>query len=102
MFITKVEGEKTTNEGLCLVCAKELGMKPVDDILKKFGISDDDIEAFSEQMGIQSPDDDDFQQGGTPTFPSIFGNLFGNHPRKRSVRNARRKSINSLTHTVTT
>ena len=43
MFITKVEGDKTTNEGLCLVCAKELGMKPVDDILKKFGITDDDI-----------------------------------------------------------
>ncbi len=84
MFITKVEGEKTTNEGLCLVCAKELGMKPVDDILKKFGISDDDIEAFSEQMGIQSPDDDDFQQGGTPTFPSIFGNLFGNQNRNEA------------------
>ena len=63
MFITKVEGDKTTNEGLCLVCAKELGLKPVDDILKKFGISDDDIESFSEQMGMISPgDEDDFEQ----------------------------------------
>lgn len=80
MFITKVEGDKTTNEGLCLVCAKELGMKPVDDILKKFGITDDDIEAFSDQMGFLSPQDEDgFEQGGTPTFPSILGNIFGNN-----------------------
>ena len=86
MFITKVEGDKTTNEGLCLVCAKELGMKPVDDILKKFGISDDDIEAFSEQMGMISPgDENDFEQGGTPTFPSMFGNLFNNGQSKNST-----------------
>ena len=86
MFITKVEGDKTTNEGLCLVCAKELGLKPVDDILKKFGISDDDIESFSEQMGMISPgDEDDFEQGGTPTFPSIFGNLFNNQNKNSSA-----------------
>lgn len=86
MFITKVEGDKTTNEGLCLVCAKELGLKPVDDILKKFGISDDDIESFSEQMGMISPgDEDDFEQGGTPTFPSIFGNLFNNQNNNSSA-----------------
>ncbi len=84
MFITKVEGDKTTNEGLCLVCAKELGIKPVDDILKKFGISDDDIEAFSEQMSFPNSEDDDFQQGGTPTFPSIFGNLFGGKQRNEN------------------
>jgi len=85
MFITKVEGDKTSNEGLCLVCAKELGLKPVDDILKKFGISDDDIESFSEQMGMISPgDEDDFEQGGTPTFPSIFGNLFNNQNKNSS------------------
>ena len=85
MFITKIEGDKTTNEGLCLVCAKELGLKPVDDILKKFGISDDDIEAFSEQMGMVSPgDENDFETGGTPTFPSMFGNLFSNNQTKNS------------------
>ena len=93
MFITKVEGDKTTNEGLCLVCAKELGMKPVDDILKKFGISDDDIEAFSEQMGMISPgDENDFEQGGTPTFPSMFGNLFNNGQSKNSTSNEEKHS----------
>lgn len=87
MFITKVEGDKTTNEGLCLVCAKELGMKPVDDILRKFGISDDDIEAFSDQMGYLSPQDEEsFEQGGTPTFPSIFGNLFGNNQSEAKTK----------------
>ena len=46
MFITKVEGEKTTNEGLCLVCARELGIKPVDDIMKRFGIGEEELESL--------------------------------------------------------
>ena len=50
MFITKIEGGNTTNEGLCLVCAKELGVMPVDDIMKHFGVTDDDLEAFSEHL----------------------------------------------------
>lgn len=37
--------------GYCLTCAKELGIKPLDDIMKKMGISDDDLQAVEEQMG---------------------------------------------------
>ncbi|MBQ4094112.1 MAG: ATP-dependent Clp protease ATP-binding subunit, partial [Oscillospiraceae bacterium] len=78
MFITKVEGEKTTNEGLCLVCARELGIKPVDDIMKRFGIGEEELESLSQQMGDIAPSmEGDFEEGGTPTFPSFFGNLFG-------------------------
>ena len=36
IFITKIEGGETKNEGLCLKCAKELGIKPVDDMMKKW------------------------------------------------------------------
>ena len=39
VFITRMEGEKTVNDGLCLVCAKELGIKPVNDMLEKFGMT---------------------------------------------------------------
>ena len=41
VFITRLEAGKTVNEGLCLICAKELGIKPINDILKKMGVSDE-------------------------------------------------------------
>lgn len=50
VFITKVENGQTTNEGLCLKCAKELGIKQVDDIVQRMGISDDDLEELSGEM----------------------------------------------------
>ena len=50
VFITRLEQNKSINEGLCLICAKELGIKPVDDILKKMGMSDSDIENMSGEM----------------------------------------------------
>ena len=43
VFVSRTEGGKTVGEGLCLVCAKELGIKPVDDILKKMGMPEDAI-----------------------------------------------------------
>ena len=52
VFITRIEGEKTLNEGLCLLCAKELGIKPVDDILKKMGMSEEDLEAEEERNRV--------------------------------------------------
>ena len=50
VFITKMEGGKTVNEGLCLKCAKELGIKPVGDLLDKFGITDDALDAMNEEL----------------------------------------------------
>ena len=44
IFITKLEGGTSKNEGLCLKCARELGIKPIDDIIKRMGISDEDLE----------------------------------------------------------
>ena len=51
VFITKMENGQTTNEGLCLKCAKELGIKPVDDMISRMGLSDDDLENLSGEMG---------------------------------------------------
>ena len=39
VFITRIEGDRTYNEGICMKCAKELGIKPVSDVLEKMGLS---------------------------------------------------------------
>ena len=44
VFMTRMEGTETINEGLCLKCAKELGIKPVDDMMKQMGITDEELE----------------------------------------------------------
>jgi len=92
IFVTKIEGGETKNEGLCLKCARELGIKPVDDMMKKMGISDEDLENISNEMmsafggaeGMEGlmdsaqPDEDD-DDGRTATFP-FLSKLFGGHP----------------------
>ena len=85
IFITKIEGNETKNEGLCLKCARELHIKPVDDIIAKMGLSDEDLDSISgEAMNFlggmeagETPDDADTEEGKTATFP-LFGRLFGN------------------------
>ena len=72
-----------TPKGLCLVCAKESGIRPIDDLLKKMNISDDDIEDMSNQLmevmdtGDLDDADDAFSPGGAATFPFLNG-IFGN------------------------
>ena len=77
VFVTRMEGEKTFNEGLCLQCAKELGIKPVEDLMNKMGISGDELDAISEQMmNFDEEGDPNFEMGGAQAFPflnSIFG-----------------------------
>ena len=86
IFITKIENGKTTNEGLCLKCAKDLGIKQVDDMVKQMGISDEDLENLSGEMMSMlgdNPDPDapeDDPDGQTATFPflnRLFGGLTG-------------------------
>ena len=81
-------------EGLCLVCAKELGIKPVDDMLKSMNITDEDIEQMSEQfMEMISPESDDgalndetFDLGTAPAIPFIK-NMFGGAQKKAEGEN---------------
>ena len=93
--------------GYCLTCAKELGIKPVEDLINKMGISDDDLENvqdqmntlmqnmgdnadlsqlmeqlsadnLAEQMDDFNPDDsEDDFSHGAPAFPAFFNNMFG-------------------------
>lgn len=87
VFITKMEGTETKNEGLCLKCARELHIKPVDEMMEKMGISDEDLDSLSGDMmnalnGVESlmdidgADDDNDDDGKTATFP-FLNRLFG-------------------------
>mgnify|MGYP000790934693 FL=1 len=88
IFITKIDNGKTINEGLCLKCARELGIKPVDDLMQRMGITDDDLESLSGEMSealgslgmMANPQEDgaedDEQDSQTATFP-FLNKLFG-------------------------
>jgi ATP-dependent Clp protease ATP-binding subunit ClpA len=91
VFITKIENNQSVNEGLCLSCARELHIKPVDDMISRMGLTDEDLENLSGEMtsaigdglegllGLDSAEDnseDDDDQGKTATFP-FLNRLFG-------------------------
>ncbi|MBE6806151.1 MAG: ATP-dependent Clp protease ATP-binding subunit [Ruminococcaceae bacterium] len=88
VFISDPAQADSSPKGLCLMCAKELGIKPIDDMLSKMNISDEDIEQMSEQfMDIMAlneendGDDDAFSLGTTPAFP-FLNNIFGSTEKK--------------------
>ena len=87
VFMSNPLNPNGETEGLCLACAKELGIKPVDDMLKSMNISDEDIEQMSDQfleaMSAEDMDIDDeslndetFDLGTAPAIP-FLKNLFG-------------------------
>ncbi len=91
VFITRLENGEAVNDGLCLKCAKELGMPQVDEIMRRMGINDEDLEAINEEMmhafgGAESmeglipaendEDGEDEEDGKTATFP-FLNRLFG-------------------------
>ena len=84
VFITKVEGGVTMNEGYCLKCARSLGIPQIDAAVKQMGFSDDDLEVLSDEMSSMfaqnaGQDDDDEADGRTATFP-MLNQLMGNMP----------------------
>ena len=50
VFVTKFDGRESKNEGLCLKCAKQLGIKPIDDLLEKFGVAEEDLDSLQSEM----------------------------------------------------
>ncbi len=50
VFIQRMEAGQPKQEGYCLTCARALGIKPVDDLMKQFGMRDEDLEAMEERM----------------------------------------------------
>ena len=89
VFVQRLENGKPIQEGYCLTCAREMHIKPVDDLMKQFGMSDKDLETMEERMSsfLQEASDsaamtpaedgddagqEDFVPGGSPTFPFNF------------------------------
>ncbi len=66
--MTKVEGDKTTQEGLCLKCAMEMNIGPIKQIIESMGISEDELDEVSEQFSDMF-ENGDFQLGGAGTMP---------------------------------
>ncbi len=50
VFVQKYEAGQTKSEGYCLTCAHELGIKPVDDLMKQFGVSEEELSAMEERV----------------------------------------------------
>lgn len=76
LFVQRMENGKAVNEGLCWVCAKEAGLPQISDIMNQMGITEDEMEAMSQQL-MELADGDSFEPGGADTMPSFLQNLFG-------------------------
>ena len=98
IFITRIENGESHNEGLCLRCARELHIKPVDEMMEKLGISDADLDNLTgdvaEMLGSMgmlggdgaadadsdaADDDTDEDDGKTAPFP-FLNRLFNQNP----------------------
>ena len=100
IFITRMDGGQTKNEGLCLKCARELHIKPVDDLINKMGLTDDELDNLTGEMmealgnaeglmDIENTDSDADDDGKTATFPflnRLMGQM-GNTPQRQDNSN---------------
>ena len=84
IFITKIENGMSSNEGICLKCAREMNIKPVEDIIKRMGLTDEDLDNLTDEMmeAFGGPDslaehhEESAEEGKTATFP-FLNRLFG-------------------------
>ena len=83
IFVSRVDGDKTTQEGYCIKCATELNIGPIKQMMQSMGITEDDIEAVSEQFGDMMENMDDFQLGGAGTMP-FMQNFLNNNPMENN------------------
>ena len=69
-FITKVEGNETKQEGLCMKCAMEMNIGPIKQIMESMGISEDEVDSVSDQFDeLFGEDGTGFMPGGAGTLP---------------------------------
>jgi len=115
IFVTRIEEGKTLSEGFCLKCAKELGVQPVDEIIKRMGLSEEDLEGLTNDMmeafqgmenlmGMEAPqnsdedEDDEESDSQTATFPflsKLFGGRQENMPAPQEPRKEAEKQEKS-------
>lgn len=76
VFITSVQGNEKKNEGLCLSCARERKIPQVAEYMDRLGITDEELDQFSDQM-MGMLDGDSFEMGGSGLMPEFITNMFG-------------------------
>jgi len=94
VFISKIEDGKTINEGLCLKCARELGLPQVNEMMTRMGISDEDLDNLNSEMlqafnGVENVEDlpggdepgEEDEEGKTATFPFLNRLFNGETPK---------------------
>ena len=101
VFITRQENGQNVNEGLCLKCAKNLGLPQVDEMMRRMGITDEDLDNIANEMmgafggvenleGLTDADDPDAdnedEDGKTATFP-FLSRFFGGSPAASDAQN---------------
>ena len=116
IFVQRMENGQMKNEGYCLHCAREMHIKPVDDLMKQFGMSDEDMDAmedrmenmmqemgdmsnmnpFSMMMGMGQPDqseeDGDLVPGSSATFPlGVNGGAQNGKNEKKTGKNEKKR-----------
>ena len=83
VFVSRLDGNnKPVNEGYCLKCAKEIGIPQVNEMIKGMGMTDEDLEQFSnefdqmsEQLGLSN---EELDSQTAPSLPPFFSKMFGN------------------------
>ncbi|MBR0206135.1 MAG: ATP-dependent Clp protease ATP-binding subunit [Clostridia bacterium] len=85
LFVSRMENGEMKSEGYCLKCAKELGMKPIDDVLNNLGLREEDLDAICEQanellggelMNVDQSNDNIGETGTDNILRRLYGNLF--------------------------
>ncbi len=96
IFTKKIDGDKSSMEGLCYNCAKEKGINPLEILAKQANLSEEELndmstqfenlfEDLSENINIDDINEDDIQSGGIP-LGSIFSNMFNNNSSEQNSK----------------
>ncbi len=128
VFIQRMEDGQPKQEGYCLTCARALGIKPVDDLMKQFGMRDEDLEAMEERMnnfmeeagengmsgmfpfapmgeegddGKGGDSDEEFTPGGSATFPFGFGARGDRKKEKEKEKGSKLKFLDKYCENLT-
>ena len=110
VYITKIENNVQKQEGICLICAKELGIKPINDIMSKMGISEEELEnmekMFSDMLPTLSENGDEDDDSPTIDFAKLMrqtglGGQKEEKKNKDSKKKDARKHLTTYCHNLT-
>ena len=109
VFIQKMEDGKMIPEGLCIKCAKELNVGSINQMIDQLGVTDEELEAASEQMSAFMENMSDFDFGslgemfnpenmdGAQTFPfAELMNASGNDTSKKDDNKKGKKALRTI------